>query len=450
MGSHAVNKTETSAEGCLSHNIVNPIPWPMSVTAPDILSQIAAPTSSVGLQTEAESDSKIIDLQNRATCMEELFKRKREECSKLEEELDCRNWELIGIAILVKTFLAKLQHSSRQISHLERKLHSSEEEFRRITQKCLEGEEENVKLQTEMMYLASEHAVAIETLKADHDTMLEKMKFSLQVKHTEEITRAAEAHVAKLQDLQQQQEKEITNLKEEQATLVAKVKEEHNDKLVEVESKHSYAVNEILEEHQVEVETIKSDYEEEVSRLKSRCEALNSECSNLNNKVKQAEEEAQKDIESRIESAIAKYKSLPDELKSLNVVLELKNDEIRQLRNQNTETKMELEQLQKITDRIRKLEHENESLSFVVENKSKLERQISVERDSLRSTLEREAKKVKRLSLENEELQWRLFNSPSPSPTSPFDAPDGSTDSPRMNRLSTSSLDFSVPSTINE
>ena len=52
----------------------------------------------------------------------------------------------------------------------------------------MEEEEDNVKLQTEMMYLRSEHAVAIETLKADHDRMLEKLKFTLQMQHTEEMT----------------------------------------------------------------------------------------------------------------------------------------------------------------------------------------------------------------------------------------------------------------------
>ena len=52
----------------------------------------------------------------------------------------------------------------------------------------VEEEEENVKLQTEMMYVRSEHAVAMETLKADHDKILEKMKFTLQMKHTEEMT----------------------------------------------------------------------------------------------------------------------------------------------------------------------------------------------------------------------------------------------------------------------
>lgn len=113
LGSHTEIKTDVdsaTADSQLSHHVVKPIPWPKSVTAPDILSEISAQKSSVGVQTEVEDDSKMLsDLQNRAKCMEELFKRKREECRKLEEEFECRNWELIGIAILVKTFLSKVR-----------------------------------------------------------------------------------------------------------------------------------------------------------------------------------------------------------------------------------------------------------------------------------------------------------------------------------------------------
>ena len=101
---------DLSATDGLPSHVVKPIPWPTSITAPDILSEISAQKSSVGVQAEAEDDSKMLsDLQNRAKCMEELFKRKREECHKLEEEIECRNWELIGIAILVKTFLSKVR-----------------------------------------------------------------------------------------------------------------------------------------------------------------------------------------------------------------------------------------------------------------------------------------------------------------------------------------------------
>ena len=54
---------------------------------------------------------------------------------------------------------------------------------------CLVVEEEanSVKLQEEMMYQRSEHAVAIETLKADHENLLEETSSQLKRKHEGEI-----------------------------------------------------------------------------------------------------------------------------------------------------------------------------------------------------------------------------------------------------------------------
>ena len=56
--------------------------------------------------------------------------------------------------------------------------------FRHLT---AEEESNSVKLQEEMMYQRSEHAVAIETLKADYENLLERTSTELKVKHEGEI-----------------------------------------------------------------------------------------------------------------------------------------------------------------------------------------------------------------------------------------------------------------------
>lgn len=52
----------------------------------------------------------------------------------------------------------------------------------------VEEEANSVKLQEEMMYQSSEHAVAIETLKADYENVLEQTSSELKRKHQGEIT----------------------------------------------------------------------------------------------------------------------------------------------------------------------------------------------------------------------------------------------------------------------
>ena len=53
---------------------------------------------------------------------------------------------------------------------------------------AVEEEANNIKLQEEMMYQGSEHTVAIETLKADYDNVLEQTSSDLKEKHAGEIT----------------------------------------------------------------------------------------------------------------------------------------------------------------------------------------------------------------------------------------------------------------------
>ena len=52
----------------------------------------------------------------------------------------------------------------------------------------VEEEADSVKLQEEMMYQSSEHAVAIETLKADYENVMEQTTSALNRKHQGEIT----------------------------------------------------------------------------------------------------------------------------------------------------------------------------------------------------------------------------------------------------------------------
>ena len=53
------------------------------------------------------------------------------------------------------------------------------------------GEEEanGVKLQEEMMYVRSEHTVATQNLKADHEGTLETLRYTLTKQHAEDQTK---------------------------------------------------------------------------------------------------------------------------------------------------------------------------------------------------------------------------------------------------------------------
>ncbi|KAL9973046.1 hypothetical protein ACROYT_G019453 [Oculina patagonica] len=394
----------------------SPVDVPCRIMPPDLLSETPYLSKhSVGIQVEDDSHLIAIrDLKEKGKHLHELIKQKTELCWQLQNQIDDNSVDFVAASVMILSVVRKLLWSQKYSNQLQRKIESTLQEMKVIQEKLVEEEENSVKLQEEMMYQSSEHAVAIETLKADYENVLEQTSSELKRKHQGEITLALETHRAQVHEMRQQQEKELSEIKKAHDDLVASVKEEHRDEIADLDSKHSSAIDELVEEHQVEIETIKADYEEQQSDFKEKYDKLVSEHSSLNKKYQQLHDDNQRDIETRIQEAIKKYESLPAELESIKAVLEMKNEEIKQLRREKMEKYLELERLEDVKAQTKKLQQENESLSFVVESKSRFERQLSVERDTLRNSLERESAKSKRLSLENEELQWRLVNTSSP------------------------------------
>ncbi|XP_074619535.1 uncharacterized protein LOC141878474 [Acropora palmata] len=397
-------------------------PFEMScrIMPPDLLSQTPYLSKhSIGIQVDDDSDDSktTLSLKEKVQHLNEILKQRTDLCGRLQNQLDKDSKDFISVSIMILSVVSEMQVNKKYCSQLERKIQSVKQEMNVVQEKLAEEEANSVKLQEEMMYQRSEHTVAIETLKADYENLLERTSSELKNKHEGEIALAIETHKLQVKEMHQQHENEISQVKKSHEQLVASFKEQHRDEIVDLESKHSSAFDELVEEHQVEIETIKADYDEQQTDFKEKYEKMVSEWNSLNKKFQQVQDQNQKDIETRLQEEVKKYESLPDELESIKAVLEMKNEEIRQLRKEKMEKHLELEHLVDIKEKTKKLQQENESLSFVVETKSKFERQLSVERDTLRNSLERESAKSKRLSLENEELQWRLVHSTSPPST---------------------------------
>ncbi|CAB4036923.1 Hypothetical predicted protein [Paramuricea clavata] len=221
-----------------------------------------------------------------------------------------------------------------------------------------------------------------------------------------------------MEDVKHSCDLKLKRIEETYVEDIAQINEKHKDVIAELESQHSKHVDDLVEERHAEIETIKADYDEQFEEIQESLSKSERTCNELVEKLRITEEEAKRDIELRIQDAIAKYKSLPDELESMKFVLEMKNTEVKKLRRSNAELHHKIDDLQQIKQRAALLEREKESLNFVVENKVHFERQLSLERDKLRLSLDREVATSKRLSLEKEELAWRL-NSFHNSPTSP-------------------------------
>ncbi|CAL4122504.1 unnamed protein product, partial [Meganyctiphanes norvegica] len=102
------------------------------------------------------------------------------------------------------------------------------------------------------------------------------------------------------------------------------------------------------------------------------------------------------------------FQLLSFEVDSLKTVVEMRNNEIHELRNQVVEKERLTEDLETARLLTRTLRAKTEDLQAQMDTKAQTERQILNEHRMLIETYQRENNINKRLSLENEELQWKL------------------------------------------
>jgi hypothetical protein len=119
-------------------------------------------------------------------------------------------------------------------------------------------------------------------------------------------------------------------------------------------------------------------------------------------------QQCQRDSDMKVQMAIAPFVHLPAEIESTKAVLEMKNQEIHDLRRQKAEVLKELEQLPPAREKILNLQQKLENLAAIIDIKAEYERQLAEKHTLLLRKFDRESKANKRLSMEAEELSWRL------------------------------------------
>uniref|UniRef100_A0A3B4Y9U4 Microtubule associated tumor suppressor 1b n=1 Tax=Seriola lalandi dorsalis TaxID=1841481 RepID=A0A3B4Y9U4_SERLL len=133
---------------------------------------------------------------------------------------------------------------------------------------------------------------------------------------------------------------------------------------------------------------------------------------------------------------------LEQELESLKVVLEIKNNQLHQKEKKLMDMDKLVDTNVKLEECLTKVQQENEDYKARMDKHAALSKQLSNEQAILQQTLQKESKVNKRLSMENEELLWKLHNGDllaSPrrlSPTSPFNSPRNSASFPTTAPLS--------------
>jgi len=105
-----------------------------------------------------------------------------------------------------------------------------------------------------------------------------------------------------------------------------------------------------------------------------------------------------------------KKRSLSQEVYSLQLVVEMRTGEVRNLREQMAKATQQLEQAQMDKEKLRKVTARMEDLEEQLRIKTNVERQLSLEKSQLETEVANSTREADRMSKTMESLRWRIQN----------------------------------------
>jgi len=328
----------------------------------------------------------------------------------LKNGIDEKNLAMEAFIIVIKQYIQMFEEQSgkqRQLHHDNRQLVN---ELKCQTNLTASNVEKCRYLEKALANLTENHGQQIDELNVTHALETENLLDELNQKHQREMGQANTKFDKEISRLKDYHDDKISKLQSEHEAAMKSLKDDFEKAFNSKDQELSRTKEDITHQFKKEKEEICLEYEERLQDLKNRLASAEQQCHQFEVKSRELQFELDKDLESKIQGALAKYKDLPAELESLQAVIEMKNEDIKKSRAHNMELQKRLEDYYELEKKYVKLSHEKEAIDAALQNKVKCERQLSVEKESLQATLEKEARKVKRLSMEKEELMWKVSN----------------------------------------
>ena len=206
-----------------------------------------------------------------------------------------------------------------------------------------------------------------------------------------------------------------------------KLKSDYNEKICLIKKQENDIIN--LKKQLME---IKDEYELNTNLFVDKLNKLNSsivEYKNDNIRLQSNDDELRVEnekfkehinsLEMRLKEKIIEIeklsncdKNLIDEINSLKIALEIKNNDLSELRNKYNSLYNKNEYYNEIDLKLKKYMHDVENLKEILKNKHQYEQNINEQNRILAMKVEKKNRENQRLSMQNEELQFRLISQP--------------------------------------
>ncbi|XP_055370225.1 microtubule-associated tumor suppressor candidate 2 isoform X2 [Betta splendens] len=271
-------------------------------------------------------------------------------------------------------------------------------------------------------------------LRARQRGELEELEERLKAQHAAHAAGLRAQRRAELEELRVRQQRQIQEMSESHEASLMEMEATHGDTLATLQEEQARTVKNLKMAHEQQRKSLEEEFEKIRLSLQDQVDTLTFQNRSLRDRAKRFEEALRRSTDEQIVDALAPYKHIEEDLKSLKEVLEMKNQQIHQQELKISELEKIAEKNVYLEERVQILQQQNEDLKARIDKNLAVSRQLSEENANLQVHVEKESNEKKRLSRTNEELLWRLQTgelSPRMSPSSsPVHRPSSGPGSP--------------------
>ncbi|XP_054460390.1 microtubule-associated tumor suppressor 1 homolog isoform X4 [Anoplopoma fimbria] len=364
----------------------------------------------------------------------EQAEKKNQAINQLRKLLVLGNKRVEALAIVIQQLFTEREEALKQKKGLSLELANLRDELVTSSQCCerLQKGKEEVRVSFEE---------ALNRLQEQHKEELVQLEERLRSFYQTEWDKVHQTYQEEADKCRIFMEQQMEELRSRHKAERKNQEMSHSQKMESLKLQFETSIQELERIQQTDLENLNKTLKETETSLSEKICELSAEKGAMNEKLK-AEEERRRQIltDKNLKDSHTLY--LEQELDSLKVVLEIKNNQLHQKEKKLMEMEKRLETNVKLEECLTKVQQENEDYKARMDKHAAISKQLSSEQAKLQQTLQKESKVNKRLSMENEELQWKLHNGDllaSPrrlSPTSPFGSPGNSVSFPTTAPLS--------------
>ncbi|XP_056228013.1 protein piccolo-like [Seriola aureovittata] len=344
------------------------------------------------------------------------------------------NKRVEALATVIQHLFTEREEALKQKKELSLELTNLRDELVTSSQCCerLRQEKEEVRVSVEE---------ALKRLEEQHKEELVQLEDRLRSFYQTEWDKVHQTYQEEADKCRMLMEQQVEELRSRQEAERKNQEVSHGQKMESLKQQYETSIQELKRIQQTDLQNLEKTLTETETSLSEKISELSAEKEALNEKL-QAEEERRKWIQTDKNLKDSHTVYLEQELESLKVVLEIKNNQLHQKEKKLMDMDKLVDTNVKLEECLTKVQQENEDYKARMDKHAALSKQLSNEQAILQQTLQKESKVNKRLSMENEELLWKLHNGDllaSPrrlSPTSPFNSPRNSASFPTTAPLS--------------